>query len=127
MPKEFYCAECGLEILVYRKALQAQQRIVDLVAPHTCSEDDPKIPFNVESLPAIVKKKSKVDEIFDSFKFVKKLNGLSKPLKKGSYEVEKVEESGDKRPKEDRRETSTAPEGLLGMLKNMPASEPENE
>jgi len=70
------------------------------------------------------KTSSKLDKLFDSFKFVKKLNGL-RPVG-----VETGRITGDKRDKEHLRKellTSTAPAGLRDLIKFIPNSQPEND
>lgn len=135
MPKSYFCAECGEEILVHIKAIPAQNRIVRLVKPHKCPDEIPKelIPKPVKDLKS--KKKSNLDKVFDSFKFVKSLNDLPVPKVESKVEEDIHRETGrtvfdsaliDRRPKEDIR-SSTAPGGLQDAISAKPHTEPEND
>ena len=127
--KFVYCAQCGEKLEVYRKAVPKLQKIFDLIRPHNCGEitlED----VNEEAVEKIVENEvnqtppsSKLDKMFDSFKFVKKLNDL-KP------KVSPLEaETGDRRNKDDLRKeiTSSAPTNLISSLGNLPNSPTENE
>ena len=140
--KSYYCAQCGTELLVHLKAINTPviQDIVRLVFPHTCSgevTEEAKARFNIK--PAYTKKDKKpsnLDAAFDSFKFVKKLNGLPKPEPEKEIDhdlsISKNTISGtifdsatstDKRPKEDLR-TSIAPQSIRDQIKSSPHSYP---
>lgn len=72
---------------------------------------------------------TELDKIFDSFKFVQKLNGLS-PKRDLSMAGAHEENYGDKRDKEHLRKelpTSTAPAGVLSNIKTALPSQPEND
>ena len=119
MPRNIYCASCGTELFFQRKALPKQQLIVTVVEPHKCKENI-LIPFDTEEIAPIEREKPKdLDSLFDSFKFVKKLNDLnSDPSTPTGVE--------DRRPKDDiRQPISSAPGGVLGMVKNSPNTTPE--
>jgi len=38
MPNHIFCAQCGIELFQFKKALSEQGRVVNLVEPHTCKE-----------------------------------------------------------------------------------------
>jgi hypothetical protein len=131
MAKTYYCAGCGLELLVHRKAYPKQQKIVDVVEPHKCSESGILEPSELKPIEA--KKTVDLNEIFDSFKFVSKLNGLEEKTEKPEVledpPAEFIDGVGvnhlrDRRPKEDLR-TSTAPRGILGTIDNLDSSQAE--
>lgn len=120
MSKQFYCAKCGTEVLVLRKVVPSQQKIVNVIRPHECLEGDIKLPFKIKQLKTKPKTTTELDKMFDGFEFVKKLNGLE-PKDKLLTPIE----SGDKRPKEDLRQSSTAPKNLLESMKGMSNTPPE--
>ena len=110
MPKHLYCAQCGEELLQFRKAVKGE--IFDFVQPHTCAEvKEPTL----ENEPIPVKKEkpgtAELSKMFDEFQFVQKLNGLDKS-------------TGDKREPEVLRKekniepTSSAPLAVQQMIKD---------
>jgi hypothetical protein len=107
--KTLHCAECGAQLHLVRRVYN--QKIYNLVVPHTCEEipeDNQSVEEKlVEAKP--VSPPPNVDELFNSFKFVKKLNKLP--------DKSKVVEPGDRRPKEIVK--STAPKNLLEELKGI--------
>ena len=121
--KIVYCAQCGIELEVRRKAVPVEKRIYEVVEPHTCVEGETTFEEGIKE----EKKKpltSKLDTLFDSFKFVQKLNKLA--TKPSPVQ----QETGDKRDKKHLREeilTSTAPMNLLRNVKNLPPSQAEND
>lgn len=113
--KKVYCANCGQELLFLRKASKSQQKIYDMVEPHTCEKD---IKFNLTQV--VVPRKISTSDAESGFKFVQKLNELDKKL-----EVEPKELS-DKRTSEFVKDfaensssfPSTAPENILKTVKH---------
>ena len=108
MPKHLFCAHCGLELLIVRKA--AKSVIYDCVQPHNCAQlNDPVPGTEFVPLPAPEKKKTELDSLFDSFQFVKKINELGA-------------KTGDNRPSETLRKEkevevkSSAPSNLFTQL-----------
>jgi hypothetical protein len=108
MPKQIFCANCGLELFFIVRVVKGN--IYDVVQPHACERlNEPIIPNN-EFVPLPKEKPSnrELDEMFDSFKFVQKLNDLS--IK-----------TGDNRPAEDLRKekliTSSAPSSIIKSIK----------
>ena len=124
MPKNFYCAQCGTELRLFRKFVNSQSRIVNLVEFHTCIEIVDDTPTDPKLLVLTEKPKSMpidISKLFDDFKFVQKLNNLDEKA-----EVHR-ENHGDKRSKEHlRRELiSTAPEELLNRIKPSAKTRPD--
>ena len=128
--KKIYCAECGQELMMIRKAIKSQHQVLDMVEPHTCEGEQAKI-FKIEELPTPInpiKAPKDVKKLFDDFKFVKSLNDLDKKLEvETSLNPSMME---DKRSKDSLRNelpTSNAPENLLGSLgiSNAPKQKPE--
>jgi len=118
-----YCAQCGKELEVHRKAVPSEQKIYEVIEPHTCTET------KLEDIEEVLKDEKKpltpkLDNLFNSFKFVQKLNKLAtkpSPLN---------QETGDKRDKEYLRKellTSTAPLNLLNNVRNLLPSQAEND
>ena len=131
MAKTYYCAGCGLELLVHRKAYPNQQKIVNVVEPHECAESDISEPLELK--PNKREGAINLNHIFDSFKFVSKLNDLQEKTEKpkvierdtGMKDMhEKNYGLRDRRPKDEIR-TSTAPQGILGAVKDMDSSSAE--
>ena len=122
MSKKFYCAQCGTELYTMLKPLPSQQKVITVVEPHTCPEEDPEIPWKSISNELILKDKPKnrnLGSIFDKFKFVKKLNDLE-PKKSNANEVEDFQDGpGDQRDPSLRSDIkSIAPAGVLDAMKN---------
>jgi hypothetical protein len=117
MPKHMFCANCGEEVFTLRKALKG--RIYDLVEPHTCTKEI-ALPQPGEGFTITPKPKPKnLDSLFDSFKFVEKINDLNTDLP-----------TGDKRPAEQTRKslkTSDAPTNLLNSMKTMQNTSPQSD
>ncbi len=114
MAKHYYCAACGKELTVFRKAIPKKAIVLDLVEPHECKPEE--IVEDYEFLP---EEKAKMNEEYAKkaglpstekskldFSFVQKLNKApdTNPLI-----------AGDKRSKEHTRKelTSSAPAGVL--------------
>ena len=151
MPKHIYCAQCGIEVLRFMKALPKQGKVIEVVEPHNCKEfdecefyplageevcsastngnitifEDCTIKFSETCEAAIkarkekpelipIKKKNpeRLTKLFDSFKFVQKLNKLNPK--------NDLTEVGDQRSSDSLRkeiQTSTAPTGLVDFVK----------
>lgn len=104
MSKLTYCANCGLRLNVYRKAIPKYGRIVDLIEPHECSEEP--VEFDITPTDIPVFQPSEKDN-----KFVKKLNELTPPVF-----PDKALNLQDRRPSDQVK--STAPESLLNFVKD---------
>jgi len=119
MARIYHCACCGQQLDFYRKAVPKKGIILNLIAPHECSDkldieefktepflDRDRAQVQAAELEAY-KSKSEMEKIFNSFPFVDKINkeGLSDPLP-----------ITDRREKEVlRKPLSTAPPSLLEM------------
>ena len=139
MSKSFFCAKCGQELLVKVMAVPIKSTIIKVVEPHICSEEITSESMNnffPKPLPNDIKnqKTSDLDNIFNEFKFVKKLNGLPKPKPenlKSDADPSKEDRLStvfdsaplDRRPKEILR-TSTAPRSLQSQIKDVANSSP---
>ena len=116
MPKQFYCAQCGIKLETTLKAIPQQGIVITVVKPHSCEETKEEDRFAVEPPDPIkevhkqMEGKTRLETAFNSFNFVSKLNK--------AVEVEPmIGGPGDLRPKSSRREelaTSTAPLSVLG-------------
>ena len=126
MAKHYYCAACGRELNVFRKAIPKKAIVLDLVEPHECNPEE--VVDDYEFLP---KEKVKIEDgIHDEkiititekkkldFSFVSKLNKApdTEPL---------IAE--DKRSKDHTRKelTTSAPAGILQRMGDA-SSPPEN-
>lgn len=130
--KHVFCAQCGEKLEVFRKAVPSQQKVYEVIRPHNCD----KVALEEMSEEVIEKieeeeKKppsTKLNKLFDSFKFVQKLDNLTP---KPSSITEAHEETyGDKRDKDHLRKellTSSAPTGLLDKIKDLSPSQAEND
>jgi hypothetical protein len=120
MPKQIYCGACGLELLQLKKVVR--QEIFNFVEPHGCIDPAELPPIKERDLTLKnVDQPESIDELFDSFETVQKLNKL----------VEKdriLEPAGDLRKKENLRKEltlSTAPKGLQGMISTEVQTRPD--
>jgi len=117
MLQNVFCAGCGRELEMLLKT--AQGRVYRVVTPHSCIQKGAEVEERTKDARA--KEEEKVstvslDQAFDKFKFVKKLNKL-----------QPKQETSDRRETEHLRKelvTSSAPEGLLGLTRKLPVSEP---
>lgn len=115
MSKNYYCAACGRELVVFRKAIPKKAIVLDLVEPHECDpkrivddyeflpeEKEIKADTNVVVEVTLPEKKSALD-----FSFVQKLNKAS--------DTDPAPMTKDQRSKDYIRKelTSSAPAGLL--------------
>ena len=114
MSRKFYCAQCGVRMIVLRKAVQGQT--IDLVEPHSCNEiiGDDEI-FEIKEVPEM--RKAEVDKMFKGFDFVQKIN---------KAEVESVGLK-DLRPKREELEVSSAPLNTLDAMKANTPTMPTDE
>ena len=116
MPRKFYCAQCGIRLITYRKSVPSQGIVADLVEPHSCEEftGDEEV-FKLTEVKE--KRKAEVDKMFEGFDFVQKINKAE------------VESSGPKdlRPKREELVTSSAPLNTLDATKAQASSTPANE
>jgi hypothetical protein len=108
MARDIHCAKCGIKLITQLRAIPNEARVIIVVAPHVCKEEDiEKLNWEKLEKKEEVSKKD-VDELLDSFPFVQKLN-------KGAMERETVIIK-DKRDKKHLREeliTSSAPTSIL--------------
>jgi len=126
MSKKFHCAECGKELKIIQKTIPYKGIVMNLVEPHVCEEGEelderelegmktPAGAFKILDGDRVKGLDKKIDELFNDFPFVQKLN-------KATAEHEVVtQEAGDKRDKKDLRQElviSTAPLSALEMAR----------
>ena len=98
--KSIYCANCGMQLPLFRKALPHYMRIIDMVEPHICLDEPVEFDLTPVDIPTMT--------IGEDNMFVQKLNELPIPSGRG----------GDLRSKEHVRDEikSTAPGGVLGLV-----------
>lgn len=125
---KLFCANCGVQLTVIRKAVPSAGTILDLVNPHEC------LAIPVDPSKVIVLATNKEGE----YKFVKSLNDLpSKSIVGAIPIVEKENLARSLRPSSmtgtadlrDRRfdNKTTAPESVLDQIKTMSNSIPSNK
>ena len=111
--KTVYCANCGQQLNIMRKALPKHAMIIDVVEYHVCKEGpiefDPK-PIDIPTF--------KVTE--DKNKFVQKLNELSPNI--GGVSTAHLR---DRRFDTDKEVETTAPNSVLSMIDSMKGAVPE--
>lgn len=112
MSKLTYCANCGLRLKIYKKALPNYGRIIDLIEPHECTEEP--VEFDVTPLDVPAFQPGEKDN-----KFVKKLNGLTPFPSNDKLDLR------DRRPSDQVK--STAPDSLLSNLRGMQNTPPAND
>lgn len=133
MSKHYYCAQCGMELFVLRKALPQQQRIVELVEPHSCNVLDKKtINDDIENntdekevVHIVNAKPPNLDALFAKFEFSKKLGNENKKIVDKSKNTPNIQANiGDSRPKSQLRNElkSTAPSSILSHIRDQPVS-----
>lgn len=127
-----YCAECGEQNEIRSKAIPALQKVYDLIRPHNCGKPSLE-PITEKAIKRITEDERKgispsLDALFDSFKFVRKLNGLEPESDRDSAMAEVHKENyGDKRNKDHLRKelsTSSAPLNLLSNIRSIPHTIP---
>ena len=113
--KSIYCANCGMKLPLFRKALPGYARIINMVEPHTCLEEPVEFDLEPVDIPNV--------SIGEDNMFVRKLN-----------ELPTLASRGDLRSKEHVRDElkSTAPTsvlsevGLQGSEADDPRTIPDN-
>jgi hypothetical protein len=108
MAKVVYCAQCGLRIEVFRKALKGYGRIIDIIEPHECLEE----PVELDLTPLEIPKTKATGE------FVQNLDNL-RPASVSTADLR------DRRPTADVK--STAPIGVLDQIKANIPTKPAND
>ena len=117
MPKQIYCANCGMELSITQKAIPSQQKVISLLSPHTCPDESTTLPFTDPISNELVLKPSKPNsnstlEALNKLKFVSKLNELPQSTP--------IAPTGDKRSPDLKRpdSNSSAPSGILNAVKS---------
>lgn len=109
MAKFIYCSNCGTKLEIKRKALKNFGRIIDLVDPHTCTEEPQELDLTL----------TPVDLPAGDEKFVQKLNELKPSLGVSTMDLK------DRRKAEFVK--STAPASILQNIKSQTNTVPERE
>ena len=102
--KLVYCSNCGQPLEIKRKALVKYSMIIDMVPPHNCSEE----PKSLEELGVKLNPIS-VDRTGN--KFDEKLSDLNRKAPIANIEP------GDRRPKDQIKDTTIAPQGILDAVR----------
>ena len=127
--KSIYCASCGKQLAVIRKAVPKLATIIDLAEPHQCGD---VLLFSgpTDKVPKFVTQPN-------DYEFVKLLNELEPPKVERPLPIPKVERENklsqmtgtddlrDRRFEADTK--SSAPNSVLDMIKSMHPSEPSND
>jgi hypothetical protein len=118
--KFVYCANCGKKLAIYRKALPKFATIIDIVEHHECGEEVANLDLNPQQVPTFNQDPSKN-------RFVSKLDTMN-PMETVRAAVGGVDTNTlrDRRFDKEPETKSTAPDGVLDMIKSMSTSEPEN-
>ena len=127
---KLYCANCGKQLKITRKALPKLGIIVDLVNYHECSEEP--IPFEID--PSIIIEAPPVE---GKDKFVKSLNDLKGqpfklvPRSEGSSlkpsSMTGTDDLRDRRFDQEPKIPSTAPASVLDQIKSIGNSIPSHD
>lgn len=114
---KLYCAQCGMQILTLRKAIQRIRKIIELVEPHSCEDGPQEIEElkNIELTPVDrpTPRDKELNKMFDDFKFGEKISEINTATKLDAS-------TGDRRTSEHTRKElpSSAPRGLLDQMKD---------
>ncbi len=113
--KFVYCSVCGQHIPVIRKAMPKFGTIIDLIEPHECLEEP--VEFDLTPIDNKI-----IDVNKEKNKFVQNLNKLqpSKAFSTNELKDRRFEESEE--VKEEKKVTSSAPDTVLDMIKQMETS-----
>jgi len=108
--KLIHCANCGMALETYPKALPKTGRIITLIPPHECLSEPLDLDIKPLNVPIVEQKNG-------DKKFVQKLDKL--------YPLSPIT---DRRDKDSiRQEKSTAPLRVLEQLNALPNSNPEGD
>lgn len=117
--KILYCAKCGYQIPVIRKALPKFATIIDVIEPHECLDPPAEITLKPVHNP-------RIDINKEENKFVQKLNelgGVGATASIGGLDTSHLRDRRfDQEPVK-----SIAPPSVLGLIKGMENSVPARE
>jgi hypothetical protein len=127
---KLYCAACGIQLSILRKAIPKIASVIDVVEPHVCKEE--VIPFT--EMPDYCAAPKFLNEP-DSYKFVQSLNGLGKaPVPIASDRVKPARQSmtgtddlRDRRFDTESKQTSSAPTSIAEQIRLMQNSIPSHD
>lgn len=110
MAREIRCANCGIILYPTPKAIPQLGKVIEILAPHECGEP---VDFTV---PEISKEARQIAITkADELPFGQKLTQIRKDYKESFSDAI---DTGDKRQKREELVTSTAPRGLMDMIKS---------
>ena len=110
MAREIRCANCGAILYPSLKAIPQLGKVIEILAPHECGEP---VEFTVPETSSIARQSAiaRAEEL----PFGKKLTEVRKGYKEAFPDAL---DTGDRREKREELNVSTAPKGLLDMLKS---------
>ncbi|MBE3140243.1 MAG: hypothetical protein IMZ53_06640 [Thermoplasmata archaeon] len=127
---KLFCANCGKQLKLTRKALPGLGTIVDLISYHECSEE--LTPFHID--PSNILEAHPVE---GKDKFVQSLNDLKPPqiIARGNSEGKSLRPSSmtgtddlrDRRFDQDGKAKSSAPPNILDQIKQQGNSIPSHD
>lgn len=110
MAREIRCANCGAILYPSLKAIPQLGKVIEILAPHECGEPvDFTVPETSKEARHLAITKA------EELPFGKKLTEIRKGYKESFPDAL---DTGDRREKRDELNVSTAPKGLLDMLKS---------
>jgi hypothetical protein len=110
MTREIRCANCGTILYPSLKAIPQLGKVIEILAPHECREP---VEFTVPETSKTTRQLAitKAEEL----PFGQKLTKIRKDYQESFSDAL---DTGDKRQKREELQTSTAPRGLVNMLKS---------
>jgi len=123
--KSVFCAYCGKQLFVYRKAVPSKMKIYDFIEPHNClGEEERPEEFKFELVEDEKKPPIDLPQRFGKQKIVQLLNDLE-PKTTNPLQMK----TGDKRNKDHLRKelSSTAPKSLIDNIQGLSNSTPEGD
>jgi hypothetical protein len=110
MAREIRCANCGAILYTSLKAIPQLGKVIEILAPHECGEP---VEFTVPETSNVARQSAiaRAEEL----PFGKKLTEIRKGYKEAFPDAL---DTGDRRGAREELNVSTAPKGLLDMLKS---------
>jgi hypothetical protein len=110
MSREIRCANCGTILYPSLKAIPQLGKVIEILAPHECGEP---VEFTVPETSNVARQSAIAAA--EGLPFGKKLTEIRKDYKEAFSDAL---DTGDRRDKREELNISTAPKGLLDMLKS---------
>lgn len=111
MSKFVYCANCGMKLPIFKKAVPNARVVIDMVEKHECLPE----PIELDLKPVV---RSAMDSPRASGKFSDRLEKLTPPLTFKIPTDEEAEDSGELRDRRFDKANSTAPGAVIDQVKN---------